>query len=49
MESNKDESEKCIKIAVNCMKTGETDKALKFLQKAQKLYPSSRAEGMPVL
>jgi DnaJ family protein B protein 12 len=45
MESNKDESEKCIKIAVDCIKSGDNEKALRFLHKAQRLYPTPRAEG----
>ena len=45
MEGNKDESEKCLRIAEKCIRAGEKDKAVKFLQKAEKLYPSQRAKG----
>ena len=45
MEGNKDESERCIKIAENYARNGDKDKALKFLSKADKLYPSKKARG----
>lgn len=45
MEGNKDESERCIKIAQKYIATGDTDKALKFLSKAERLFPSKRAKG----
>jgi hypothetical protein len=40
MEANKSECEKCIRIAQNSAAVGDYEKALKFLGKAQKLYPS---------
>jgi hypothetical protein len=46
MESNKDESERCIKIAEDAIRSGETEKALKFLHKAQRLYASPRCAGI---
>ncbi|ESP03878.1 hypothetical protein LOTGIDRAFT_185246, partial [Lottia gigantea] len=46
MEGNKDESERCIKIALRCIEAGDKDKALKFLKKADKLYPSDRSKKL---
>lgn len=46
MDSNKDESEKCLRIAEKYIRAGDRDKAIKFLNKAQKLYPSERARGV---
>ena len=46
MESNRDESERCIKLAEDYIKLGLTDKAKIFLHKAERLYPSKRAKGM---
>jgi len=40
MEANKSDCEKCIRIAQTAATTGDYTKALKFLTKAQKLYPS---------
>ena len=45
MDGNKDESEKCIAIALKYIRTGDRGKALKFLSKADKLYPSKHAKG----
>lgn len=45
MEVNKDEAERCIDIAVNAIKSNEIDKAIRFLEKAQRLFPTDRAEG----
>ena len=45
MEGNKDESERCISIAQRLIADGDKDKALKFLNKAEKLYPSVKAKG----
>ncbi|KAL5019247.1 hypothetical protein ScPMuIL_004969 [Solemya velum] len=46
MEGNKDESEKCIRIAQRCMSDGDKEKALKFLEKAERLYPSQKAKEL---
>ena len=46
MEGNRDDSEKCIKIALNHIKSGDKDKAIKFLNKANKLYPSKTATSL---
>ncbi|CAI5774620.1 dnaJ homolog subfamily B member 12 isoform X2 [Podarcis muralis] len=42
MESNRDEAERCIAIAVGAIKAGQVEKARRFLEKAQRLYPSQR-------
>ncbi|XP_039614130.1 dnaJ homolog subfamily B member 14 [Polypterus senegalus] len=44
MEGNRDEAEKCINIARNALEAGDRDKALKFLNKAQKLFPTDTAK-----
>ncbi|XP_067902502.1 dnaJ homolog subfamily B member 14 [Heterodontus francisci] len=46
MEGNKDEAEKCLRIARKALQGGEVDKALKFLNKAEKLYPSVEAKAL---
>lgn len=45
MEGNRDEAEKCIKIATKALEAGDKERALKFLNKAEKLYPTDRAKG----
>lgn len=45
MDGNKDESNRCINIALNASKAGDFPKALKFLRKANCLYPSQKAKG----
>ncbi|NXX64786.1 DJB12 protein, partial [Spizella passerina] len=42
MESNRDEAERCIGIALGAIKANQPDKARRFLEKAQRLYPSQR-------
>ncbi|GIY36683.1 dnaJ homolog subfamily B member 12 [Caerostris darwini] len=46
MDGNKDESEHCISIAQKYINEGDRAKALKFLYKAEKLYPSQRAKDL---
>ncbi|XP_041046317.1 dnaJ homolog subfamily B member 14 [Carcharodon carcharias] len=46
MEGNRDEAEKCLQIARRALQAGELDKALKFLHKAEKLYPSVEAKAL---
>ncbi|XP_015919230.2 dnaJ homolog subfamily B member 14 [Parasteatoda tepidariorum] len=46
MDGNKDESEHCISIAQKYINEGDRTKALKFLYKAEKLYPSQRAKDL---
>lgn len=48
MEGNRDEAEKCINIATKALEAGDKEKALKFLNKAEKLYPTGRAKGSVV-
>ncbi|XP_028325365.1 dnaJ homolog subfamily B member 12a [Gouania willdenowi] len=46
MDSNKDEAEHCIKIARNALSSGQSDKARKFLEKAQRLFPTKQAQTL---
>ncbi|XP_022086493.1 dnaJ homolog subfamily B member 12-like [Acanthaster planci] len=46
MEGNREDSLKCIRIAENCISTGDYEKARRFLNKAQRLYPSQRAKDL---
>ncbi|XP_060586084.1 dnaJ homolog subfamily B member 12-like isoform X1 [Ruditapes philippinarum] len=46
MEGNRDESEKCISIAQKCINAGAYEKALKFLNKAERLYPTQKAKDL---
>jgi len=45
MESNKDDSLKCIRLAEKHYEGGDYDAAVRFLNKAERLYPSQRAKG----
>lgn len=45
MESNKDEAERCISIALKAIQSNQPDRALRFLEKAQRLYPTPRVRG----
>lgn len=46
MDSNKDEAERCIELAGRFMREKKYEEAEKFARKAQKLYPTKKAEGM---
>ena len=46
MDGNKDESDRCFEIAKRCIAAGQIEKAVKFLKKAERLYPSQKAKGM---
>ncbi|KAJ8388252.1 hypothetical protein AAFF_G00135130 [Aldrovandia affinis] len=46
MEGNRDEAEKCINIATKAVEAGDREKALKFLNKAEKLYPTDKAKAL---
>ncbi|XP_064602453.1 LOW QUALITY PROTEIN: dnaJ homolog subfamily B member 14-like [Liolophura sinensis] len=46
MDGNRDESERCIRIGRKYMNAGDMEKALKFLLKAEKLYPSKKAKEL---
>lgn len=45
MESNRDEAEKCIAIAVQAIRDAKIERAEKFLKKAERLFPSQKAKG----
>lgn len=45
MESNRDEAERCIGIALAAVKANQPERARRFLEKAQRLYPSPRVRG----
>jgi len=49
MDSNRDESERCIELAKNLIKSNEYQKALKYLIKAEKLFPSKQAKGLSIV
>ncbi|GAA6108910.1 dnaJ homolog subfamily B member 12 [Tachysurus ichikawai] len=46
MEVNKDEAERCIEIAIKAIKSNEADKAKRFLEKAQRLFPTQKADAL---
>lgn len=46
MDSNKDESDRCIQLAEKQINDGQRDKALKYLEKAERLFPSQRAKDL---
>ncbi|XP_055509538.1 dnaJ homolog subfamily B member 12b [Leucoraja erinacea] len=46
MEGNSDKVDKCLRIARKALQNAEHDKALKFLNKAEKLYPSIEAKAL---
>ncbi|XP_049645143.1 dnaJ homolog subfamily B member 12 [Suncus etruscus] len=46
MESNKDEAERCLSIALKAIQSNQPDRALRFLEKALKLYPTPRVRAL---
>ncbi|XP_036875994.1 dnaJ homolog subfamily B member 14 isoform X2 [Manis javanica] len=46
MEGNRDEAEKCVEIAREALNAGNREKAQRFLQKAEKLYPLASARAL---
>ncbi|XP_028826390.1 dnaJ homolog subfamily B member 12b [Denticeps clupeoides] len=46
MEVNRDEAERCVRIAEAALGLGQPDKARRFLQKAQRLFPSEEAAAL---
>ncbi|XP_062852249.1 dnaJ homolog subfamily B member 12a [Trichomycterus rosablanca] len=46
MESNRDEAERCIEISLSAIKENQPDKARRFLQKAQRLFPTEKAQSL---
>lgn len=45
MDSNKDEAERCTELAERFMRERKYEEAEKFARKAQKLFPTKKAEG----
>lgn len=45
MDSNKDEAERCINIALNAITNNDQEKARRFLEKAQRLFPTDKAKS----
>ncbi|KAM4524366.1 dnaJ homolog subfamily B member 12b [Odontesthes bonariensis] len=46
MEVNRDEAERCIDIATAALNSHQLEKALRFLEKAQRLFPTEKAEAL---
>ncbi|CAD1477136.1 unnamed protein product [Heterotrigona itama] len=46
MDSNKDEAERCMELAERYLREKRYEEAEKFLRKAQKLYPTKKAEDV---
>uniref|UniRef100_A0A3P8TPA8 DnaJ heat shock protein family (Hsp40) member B12b n=1 Tax=Amphiprion percula TaxID=161767 RepID=A0A3P8TPA8_AMPPE len=45
MEVNRDEAERCIDIATAALSSNQPEKAQRFLEKAQRLFPTEKAKG----
>lgn len=45
IEGNRDEAEKCFQLSKSYFDQGNKEKALKFIGKAQKLYPTEEYKG----
>lgn len=46
MEVNRDEAERCIDIAAEALTRDQPEKALRFLEKAQRLFPTEKAKAL---
>uniref|UniRef100_A0A8C4QQP8 DnaJ heat shock protein family (Hsp40) member B12b n=2 Tax=Eptatretus burgeri TaxID=7764 RepID=A0A8C4QQP8_EPTBU len=46
MDGNRDEADRCWDIAQQALRSGDKDRALRFLRKAEKLYPTDKAEAL---
>lgn len=46
MDSNKDEANRCMEIGLTALRLGNPEKAEKMFEKAQKLFPCTRAEQL---
>ncbi|KAK6633962.1 hypothetical protein RUM44_004569 [Polyplax serrata] len=46
MYGNKDEAEKCIEIAQNAIKDGNREKAIRFLEKAERMHSTAKAKEL---
>ena len=44
MESNRDEADKCLELAMKYVRQGNKEKAERFVRKAEKLFPSRRIQ-----
>ena len=49
MESNRDEADKCLELAMKYVRQGNKEKAERFVRKAEKLFPSRRIQEVPIL
>ena len=45
MDANKSECEKCIRIATSAAQETNYERAIKFLEKSIKLYPTEKAKS----
>ncbi|OWA52586.1 putative DnaJ-like protein subfamily B member 14, partial [Hypsibius exemplaris] len=45
-DMNRDESQRCVQLAVKCMEGGNEEKAIRLLQKSIRLCPNSTAQGL---
>lgn len=46
MDGNKDESERCLRLVEELLSKGSFQKAYRFAQKANQLYPTDRTQGL---
>ncbi|XP_041118474.1 dnaJ homolog subfamily B member 12-like [Polyodon spathula] len=46
MESNRDEAERCIEIAETAFRHKQVEKAVRYLEKAQRLFPTDKAQAL---
>ncbi|MFT7807193.1 dnaJ homolog subfamily B member 12 [Arapaima gigas] len=46
MEVNRDEAKRCVDIALTALRNKQLDKAVKFLEKAQRLFPTDEAKAL---
>ena len=49
MESNKEESYRCLDLAEKAWRSGDKEKAERLAKKAQKLYPSNESKGKTLI
>ena len=49
MESNRDEADKCLELAMKYVRQGNKEKAERFVRKAEKLFPSRRIQEVLIL
>lgn len=45
MDGNKDEAKRCRRLAEKYLKEGNKERAIKFFEKSQRLFPSKEVEG----